>query len=113
MVIRVDSLEKSNAKILADLVADPYTTDLLRVKILTELLESREGQDFFQTMYEEGLSFGACPCCGHENHWAVPEDILNTMNYVSHINDSRIKEHTTIDDCEEYQEACRKKKITV
>ncbi len=110
---KIDSVEQSNAEVLADLVADPQTTDPLRVKILTELLESREGQDFFKTIYEEALSFGECPHCQHLNHWAIPEDVLNQIGWVTHKNDPRVKEFTTADDCPTYQEACKKKRIVM
>ena len=110
---KIDSVDQANAKILADLVADPGTTDQLRVKIITKLLESREGQDFFRTLFEEGLSFGECPCCGHMTHWAIPEETLNEMGWVSHEKDKRVPTKTTIDNCPTFQEACLKKKITM
>lgn len=113
MAKEIDTVDKSNANVLADLVADPQTTDPLRVKILTELLESREGQDFFKTVYEEGLSFGACPCCGHESHWAIPEEVLNQMGWVTHEKDPRVPKTTDGESCPQFQEACKKKKIVV
>jgi hypothetical protein len=109
-----ESLDKNNAEIIADLIADPQTTDQLRVKMILELLESREGQNFFKTMMEEGLSYGACPCCGHENHWGVPEDILNQMGWVSYKIDPEVpKKPPTIDECPQFQEACQKKKVVI
>jgi hypothetical protein len=112
-VAKTDYTDKINAEVMADLVADPQTTDHLRVKIITKLLESREGQSFFKTLFEEGLSFGECPCCGHETHWAIPEDELNQMGYVSYEKDPLVKEHHDIKTCPEFQEAHFKKKITI
>ena len=110
---KLDSVEKANAKVLADLISDPGTTDQLRVRIITKLLEAREGQDFFRTLFEEGLSFGNCPHCDHATHWAIPEESLNEMGWVSHEKDPRVPIKTTIEECPTFQEACLKKKITV
>lgn len=106
-----DTLEKKNAEVLANLVADPATTELRRVEILTKLIEAKENQNFFQTMFEEGLSLGECPSCGHQNHWAIPEDELNQMGYVTHEQDSRVPVTTNAESCTEFQEACKKKKV--
>lgn len=110
---KVDPVERANAKALADLVADTQTTDYLRVRIITKLLESREGQDFFKSVFEDGLSFGACPDCGHLNHWAIPEDILNQMGWVTHEKDPQVPQVTNEEICPEFQEACAKKKVVV
>ena len=106
-------LDKANAEVLADLLADPQTTENLRVKIIIKLSETREGQDFFKTMYEEKLSYGACPCCNHENHWAIPEDVLNIMGWVTHEKDPEVPVATNAESCPEFQEACKKKKTTI
>jgi Zn ribbon nucleic-acid-binding protein len=108
-----NALDKASAQVMADLIADPTTPENLRVNIITKIMESREGQDFFQTMFEESLSLGECPDCGHENHWAIPEDILNEMGWVSYEKDPRVPKHTTRDECDQYQEACAKKKIGI
>lgn len=113
MASKTKDLEKDNATTLADLVADPQTTDQLRVRIITELLETREGQDFFKTMMEEGLSFGECPCCGHQNHFAIPEDILNQMGWVTSEKDPEVVVNPNEEICPEFQEACLKKKIVM
>lgn len=114
MSAKTNRIDKANAEVMADLVADPMTTEHLRVKIITKLLESREGQDFFKTMFEEGLSYGECPCCGHTNHWAIPEDELNQMGYVTHEKDTQVESgKTTKEICPDFQEACKKKKIVV
>lgn len=107
------TIEKINAEVMADLVADHQTTESLRVKIITKLLDSREGQDFFKTIFEESLSFGECPCCSHKNHWAVPEDTLNQMGWVTHVKDPEVLAESNESSCSEFQEACKKKKITV
>lgn len=108
-----ESVENTNLSILAELVADPQTSEHLRVNIINKLLESRAGQNFFLTMFEEGLSFGSCPCCGHKNHWLIPEDSLNEMGWVSYKNDKRVPTQATESDCSEFAEACLKKKTTV
>ena len=110
---KTDSLDEANANVLADLIADSQTTDLLRVRIITKLLEDREGQDFFKTMLEEGLSYGKCPHCEHKNHWAIPEDILNQMGYVTHEQDPGVPAATDKDICPDFEQACKKKKIVV
>ncbi len=113
MAKKIDAVDKANAKVLADLITDQGTTDQLRVKILSKLLEAREGQSFFQTMFEEGLSFGECPCCGHMNHWGVPEDDLNIRGWVTHEKDPQVLQNTTEEDCPVYQESCKKKKVVM
>jgi len=110
---KIDEVDQGNAKVLADLIADSGTTDSLRVKIITKLLESREGQDFFKTIYEEGLSFGKCPECDHQNHWAIPEDVLNQMGWTTYENDPRVLKTTNEETCPDFQEACIKKRIII
>ena len=110
---KIDAVDQANAKVLADLIVDQGTTDQLRVKILAKLLESREGQDFFRTMYEEGLSFGECPNCKHMNHFAIPEDVLNIYGWVTHEKDPRVPVQTTEETCPKFEEACLKKKVTM
>lgn len=107
-----ESLSEHNIGILAELVADPATTDHLKVTIINKLLEAQESQSFFETMYVEGLSFGACPECGHENHWGIPEDNLNELDWITYQKDSRVAEIPTAEECPEFQQACAKKKIT-
>lgn len=107
------SMEKDNAAILAELIVDPNTTDSLRVNILNKLLDSTEADNFFETMVKEDLSFGACPECGHKNHWLVPEEDLNRFNFVSYEADPRVKRMTTAADCPRWQEACAKKKVSI
>lgn len=108
-----ESLEKENAETLATLIVAPETSDNLRVQILNKLLDSTSADNFFETMLKEDLSFGACPNCGHENHWLVPEEDMNRAGIVSYQNDPRVKRMTTIDDCRRFQEACAKKKVNI
>ena len=111
---KINKVDRSNAEVMADLVADSQTPDQLRVRIIEKLLDQREGQDFFKTMYEEGLSFGECPTCKHQNHWAIPEDVLNQMGWVSYEKDDRvISERVEEKDCNQFAEACKKKKVVV
>lgn len=100
-----------NASVLASLVVDPLTTDHSRVAILNLLLEQNSEKDFFASMFREGLSLGECPECGHQTHWLVPEDVLNTFGYVSSKEDPRVKHNTTKEDCPEFQESCAKKRV--
>ena len=114
MASKLDRIDRSNADVMADLIADSQTPDQLRVRIIEKLLDQREGQDFFKTMFEEGLSFGKCPDCEHQNHWAIPEDTLNQMGWVTHEKDDRVlAERVTEDDCSRFSEACKKKKIVI
>lgn len=110
---KFDTLDKANARVLADLATDPQTSPHKQVEIWNKLLEAREGQDFFQTIFEELLSFGACPECSHESHWAIPEDELNQIGWVSHEKDKRVLKNTDADSCPTYQEACGKKRISI
>lgn len=106
-----EMMDAKNASVLAELVVDPLTTDHSRVAILNMLLSTVQEKDFFTTMFKDGLSLGECPECGHQNHWLIPEDILNTMGFVTHNEDPRVDAHTTKEDCPEFQEACQKKKV--
>lgn len=108
-----DTLDQENISVLIELIVDPNTTEALRVRILNKLLDSTESENFFETMVKELLSYGACPCCSHENHWLIPEEDLNRMGVVTHQIDPRVKRATTIDDCPKWQQACGKKKINI
>jgi hypothetical protein len=108
-----DSYDMENAKVLADLVVDPETPEALRVKIIRKLLETIDRGNFFDTILNEKLSFGACPNCKHENHWVIPEDELNQMGWATHEKDDRVPRTTRVKDCSKWQQACKKKKITL
>jgi hypothetical protein len=111
--IDLDTLTGENAKVLAELSVDPTTPDSLRVQIMTSLIAGMTDSNFFATMFKENLSEGECPECGHLNHWLIPEEELNRMGFVTHEADERVPRMTTMEDCEKWQEACKKKKVTI
>ncbi len=113
MAKREDFIDAVNAEVIAEMIADPDTPDWLRVQMINKILESRKADNFFAAMLAEHLSFGKCPECNHENHWLIPEDDLNQMGWVSHQEDDRVKRMTTIEDCQRWQEACKKKKVSI
>ena len=106
-------LDADNAKRLVGILMDPTTPSSVSVQILDRLLESSRSENFFMTIYEEALSLGPCPDCGHENHWLVPEVDLNRLGWVTHLKDPRAQQATTKDTCARYEEACSKKKVNV
>ena len=106
-------LDLANAEVLAELIVDPATTEMLRVRIITKICEGREGSSFFKIMFEDGLSWGECPKCQHQNHWSIPETILNQIGYVTSEVDKEVPAATTVEECPRYREACSKKKLTV
>lgn len=108
----IQGFDETNGAILAEMLADPTTSEAVRLQIINELNEAAKNSDFFETLFIEALSLGRCPCCQHNNHWLVPEDKLAQFGWVSHQNDPRVKMHTTREDCKEYEQACAKKKIT-
>jgi hypothetical protein len=106
------TLDEHNIGIFAELLVSDSTPDSLRIRIINRLMEVKENQSFFQTMFEENISFGKCPSCSHENHFLIPEDALNELGWVTSIKDPLVKEHTTKDDCPKWQESCKKKKVS-
>ena len=80
-------LDAANAATLVEMVVEPYTPDPLRIQILNKLLEGMESENFFDTIYTENLDVGECPHC-------VPQT-------------------TTSEEGPQWQQACKKKKITV
>lgn len=109
----LDSLETANAAVLAQIVVEPFTPDTLRVQILNKLLEGAESENFFDSIFAESLSLGDCPECGHTNHWLVPEDDLNRKGWVTSEKDDRVPRTTDRESCPEWQESCKKKRITI
>lgn len=109
-----DSLDfdEDNAKALSEMLADPITSENVRLQIINVLLEEGKTDTFFETMYRELMSLGECPYCRHSNHWLVPEDELNIVGWVSSEKDPRVRANTTAKDCPEFQEACAKKRLT-
>lgn len=109
-----DSLDfdEENAQALAEMLADPVTSENIRLQIINSLLEDGKDSTFFETMFKELMSFGSCPYCDHENHFLIPEDDLNQMGWVTYEKDKRVPRNPTSKDCPEFQEACTKKKTT-
>lgn len=103
-------LDQASAKTLADLLSDPETNETLRIRIINKLLQSVKSENFFQTIYNEKLSYGKCPKCSHENHWIIPEVELNKMGWVSNEQDDRISRFTDKKSCKKWEESCKKKK---
>tara|TARA_R110000751_G_scaffold145140_1_gene248834 strand:- start:231 stop:587 length:357 start_codon:yes stop_codon:yes gene_type:complete len=108
----VEQFDEANAAALADMLVDSQTSENVRIQIINELNNADNSNSFFETMFKEQLSLANCPNCLHTNHWLIPEDNLNQYGHVTSQEDSRVKPHTTKDDCPEYQEACAKKKVT-
>ncbi len=106
-----DFLDFANAKTMADLVADPDTPERLRVEIIQKLVAAKKSDNFFQTIYEQKLSFGKCPRCTHEGHWLVPEDELNKFGYVTHEVNAAVPEYTDETTCSRWAQSCKKHKI--
>lgn len=107
-----DELTESakNERTLADLLTSGKVTTHQQVKIMNKLLEGRKHEGFFEVMFHEKMSLTGCPNCGHQNHWFIPEDVLNRMGWVTAYKDAKVKLATTAEDCPKYQEACVKRK---
>lgn len=108
----IEGFDEKNAAALAAMLVDPQTSEAVRLQIINELNEASKNQTFFEAMFNEALSIGACPHCMHKNHWLIPEDNLTQMGWVTSKEDQRVKTHTELKDCEEFAEACAKKKTT-
>jgi len=108
-----DFIDVAQAKALADMIVEPTTPELLRVRMINKFIEARSGGNFFATIFREGLSKGECPSCGHTNHWLVPEEELNQMGHVTHEEDDRVPRLTNAKVCSRFQECCKKKKVTI
>ena len=106
-------LDIQNAKTLADLVADPDTEERLRIKIINKLVESKHTDNFFKTILDEKLSYGACPNCETKIHWLIPETELNKLGYVTHEINKQVPEFTDEKSCPKWQQSCSKHRITV
>jgi len=109
----VDGFNEANAGALTEILINPATPESVRLQIINELNESEKSSSFFETMFNELLTLGRCPCCAHENHWLVPEDDLSQMGWVTSEKDNRVPKHTDAKACPEYAEACSKKKVSV
>jgi hypothetical protein len=111
-VAKIDDFDEQNAKALAEMLGDPSTAPQVRLQIISEILAASADNTFFETMFNEDISLAECPHCKHQNYWLIPEDDLNEMGFVSHEEDDRVHRHTTGETCEDYAEACSKKKST-
>ena len=109
---KILALNEANAAVLVELITGPDISENIRIQAMEKLTDAKENQSFFRTMLEEGLTKGVCPHCDHENHWLIPEEELNQMGYVSKEEDERVPETTDVENCELFQQACLKKKIT-
>lgn len=109
----IESFDEKNASALVDMLTDLNTSENIRIQIINELNEAQKDQPFFETMFIEEMSLGACPHCNHKNHFLIPEDVLSQMGWVTHKEDKRVRAHTTSHTCPEFAEACKKKKTTV
>ncbi len=109
---KILALNEANAEVLVELITAPDISESLRISAMEKLTEGKENQSFFRTMFEEKLTYGECPKCDHKNHWLVPEEELNQMNYVSMDEDDRVPEFTDEKACPQFQQACLKKKTT-
>ena len=106
------TFNEKNVAAMVDMIASPFTPEHARVQILNKLVDAETSEDFFSVMIKEKLDVGNCPTCSHENHWATPELELNQRNIVTSQKDKRVKAFTKAEDCEQFQEACPKKKLT-
>lgn len=103
-------LNAANAAVLAEIVTDPLTTEHTRVEVLNMLSQIGVSDNFFTEMFKLALSFGECPCCGHEDHWLIPPDELAILGWIMEEKDERVKRNVTADDCPRYAQACPKRK---
>ena len=101
-----------NAAAMAEILADPVTSEAVRLQIINEILADSKSESFFETMFQEEMSLSKCAFCNHENHWLVPEDEKNIMGRVTYEKDKRVPKQPTKDECTDFQEACQKKMVT-
>lgn len=113
MTKKLESLEQANSRVLAEIAVDSETSEDLRVKVIQKLLENTQHNNFFATLFNEKLDFGACPSCKHENHWLSPELFLNEMGWITREMDKRVVKNPKSKDCARFAEACAKKKINI
>jgi hypothetical protein len=99
---------------LIEIAIGENVPDSIQVQAINKLLEIRKkNENYFDVVIDSELSLGTCPCCGHKNHWLVPETELNVRGIVTHKTDERVKPFTSSADCPEYAEACSKKKVSI
>ena len=107
------SLAEKNAEVLINMLMDPDTPPDLQIKAMQKLMAARHENNFFATMFREFVSYGACPMCAHENYWAIPEDELNRIGWVTSERDKKVKKKVTATECPKWQQACVKSKLKV
>lgn len=106
------TFDEANVQAMVEMISNFDTPEHSRVQILNKLIEADSAEDFFDVIMKEKLDVGKCPTCDHENHWAIPELELNQRGIVTSKLDDRVKAFTTEEDCEVFQQACPKKKLT-
>ncbi len=110
---KILALNEANAAVLVELVTGPNISENLRIQAMERLIGSKEGESFAKTAFEEKLTYGECPHCKHLNHWLVDEESQNQMGWVSDKEDERVPEYTDSENCPEYEQACKKKRINI
>lgn len=105
-------LNEDNAQALIELLADPDTPPDVQIRAMNRLIDTKEGDNFFKTMFSEMVSYGSCPCCEHSNHWLIPEDELNKMGWSTPEQDPQVAEQSRAA-CERFEEACLKRKTFI
>lgn len=109
---KVLAMEEANAAVLVELITGSGISETLRITAMERLIASKTNDTFFETMFEENLTYGTCPHCDHANHWLITEDAANQMGWVSHKEDPRVPETTDAKSCPTYEQSCKKKRIT-
>ena len=110
---KILALDEANAEVLVELITAPNISETLRIAAMEKLTAAKKDDTFFRTLMDEKLSYGECPKCQHKNHWLLTEDTSNEMGWVSHKEDDRVPETTDAESCPTYQQACKKKRVTV
>lgn len=106
----LDDFDVANAAALAEMLVDEQTSQKVQLMIINDILEASKNLTFFEKMFNEEMSLAKCPFCSHLNHFLIPEDDLNQFGWVSYEHDERVLQHTSVDTCPDYAEACAKKK---
>ena len=109
---KILALNEANAAVLVEIITGANVSENIRISAMEKLTAAKKNNSFFQTMYEEGLTYGECPHCQHVNHWLIPEDEANQIGWVSHKEDARVPEYTDAESCPTFEQACKKKRVT-
>ena len=98
---------------LISIVVSERTPDANRILAINRLLEIRKKTtNFFETIVDSKLTYGACPHCNHANHWLVMESELNMQGIITSEIDPRVPRYTSEESCPELHEACSKRKVS-